>query len=46
MLSYILLLLLNAIPPNVLPKGIRAVATLLEHEEVIPTADTIVAAIM
>ena len=31
-LSYMLLLLLHAMPPRILPKGIRAVATLLEHE--------------
>src|SRR5882672_4367497 len=45
-LSYTLLLLLHAAPPNVLPKGIRVVATLLESEEVGRTADTIVAAVM
>ena len=45
-LSYTLLLLLHCMPPNFLPKGIRAVATLLEREEVGQTADTIVAAVM
>jgi len=32
-LSYTLLLLLNAAPSNLLPKGIRVVATLMEREE-------------
>jgi len=34
MLSHTLLLLLHAVPPNLLPKGIRAVATLMECKEV------------
>ena len=46
LLSYTLLLLLHAVTLSILPKGIRAVATLLEHEEASQTADTITAAIM
>jgi len=46
MLSYILLLLLHATPPNVLPNGIRGVTTLLEHEEVIQIANMIVVTVM
>jgi len=42
-LSNTLLLLLHAVPPSVLPKGIRAVVTLLECEEVEHTADAIAA---
>jgi len=45
-LSYMLLLLLHAAPPSILPKGIRAVMTLLEHEETAHTADTIAAAVL
>ena len=45
-LSYTLLLLLHCAPPNILPKGIRAVTKLLESEEVGQTTDKIVAAIM
>ena len=40
-LSYMLLLLLHASPPGVLPKGIRVVVMLLENEESEHTADTI-----
>jgi len=45
-LSYSLLLLLHCTPQNVLPKGIRAISMLLQHEEAGQSADTIVAAIM
>ena len=45
-LSYTLLLLLCAVPPNLLSKGIRAVATLMECEEAGRSAETIVAAVM
>jgi len=45
-LSYTLLLLLHAAPPSILPKGIRAVATLLEREETMRTAETIAAAVL
>ena len=45
-LSYMLLLLLHAAPPSILPKGIRAVVTLLECEEMTCTADTIAAAVL
>ena len=45
-LSYTLLLLLHATTLSILPKGIRAVAMLLEHEEASRTADTITATIM
>jgi len=44
-LSYMLLLLLHAVPPSILPKGIRAVTTLLECEAAC-TADIIAAAIL
>src|SRR5882724_9040272 len=46
MLSYTLLLLLHAAPPNLLSKGIRAVTTLMECEEAGRSAETIVAAVM
>ena len=45
-LSYMLLLLLHAVPLSVLPKGIRAVAALLEREEAGCTADVIAAAVL
>ena len=45
-LSYMLLLLLHAAPPSVLPKGIRVVVMLLECEEAERTADTITYAIL
>ena len=45
-LSYMLLLLLHAVPPSILHKGIRAVAMLLEHEETTCTADIIAAAVL
>ena len=41
-----LLLLLHTAPPSILPKGIRAVATLLEHEETMHTTEAVAAAIM
>ena len=41
-----LLLFLHAAPPSILPKGIRVVATLLEHEEMTRTADTIAAVVL
>jgi len=46
MLSYMLLLLLHTVPPSILPKGIRAVATLLECEETACTANIIAAAVL
>jgi len=46
MLSYMLLLLLHCAPPNILPKGIRAVTKLLESEEASRTTDKIIAAVM
>ena len=46
LLSYTLLLLLHAAPPNLLSKGIRVVATLMEHEEAGRSAETIVAIVM
>jgi len=42
----LLLLLLHAAPPSILLKGIRAVTTLLEHEETAHTTDAITAAIL
>src|SRR5882724_4891904 len=45
-LSYMLLLLLHAAPLSILPKGIRAVATLLECEETTCTTEVVAAAIM
>jgi len=45
-LSYTLLLLLHAVPLSILPKGIRAVATLLECEEKAHTTDIITATIL
>jgi len=45
-LSYTLLLLAHCALPSILPKAIRAVAAVLEHEEANHTADTIVAAVM
>jgi len=45
-LSYMLLLLLHAAPPSILPKGIRAVTTLLECEETTCTAEAVAATIM
>src|SRR5882724_13026572 len=45
-LSYMLLLLLHAVPLSVLPKGIRAVGALLEREEAGCTADVIAAAVL
>ena len=45
-LSYMLLLLLHAVPLSILPKDIRAVAMLLEHEETTCTADIIAAAVL
>jgi len=46
MLSHTLLLLLHAAPPNLLPKGIRVVATLMEHEEARQSAKTIAAVVL
>ena len=43
MLSHTLLLLIHVAPPNLLPKDIRVVATLMEHEEARWSANTIVA---
>ena len=40
------MLLLHAAPPSVLPKGIRAVAALLEQEEAGCTADVIAATVL
>ena len=45
-LSYTLLLLLHAVPPSILPKGIRAVATLLECKETMRTTEVVAATIM
>jgi len=45
-LSYILLLLIHSAPSNTLPKGIRAVVTLLDHKEVMRNSDRITVAIM
>jgi len=45
-LSYTLLLLLHAAPPNILSKGIRVVATLMECEEAGRSAETIAAVVM
>src|SRR5882724_8082141 len=45
-LSYMLLLLLHAVPPSILPKGIRAVTTLLELEEAAHTTDIITATVL
>ena len=45
-LSYMLLLLLHAVPPSILPKGIRAVIMLLECEETTHTTDIIAATIL
>ena len=45
-LSYMLLLLLHAIPPSILPKGIRAIMMLLECKENTCTADIIATAIL
>src|SRR5882724_5275647 len=42
----LLLLLLHAAPPSILPKGIRAVATLLEHEETAHTSEIIATAVL
>jgi len=41
-----LLLLAHCTPSNILPKGIRAVATLLKHDEITKTTDTIVTTVM
>jgi len=46
MLSYMLLLLLHCTPPNIIPKGIRAVTKLLESKEAGQTTDKIVATVM
>jgi len=45
-LSYMLLLLLHAVPLSILPKGIRAVATLLECKETMCTAEAVTATVM
>src|SRR5882724_188167 len=45
-LSHTLLLLTNCAPANVLPKAIRAVATILEWEAALGTADAAVANVM
>ena len=45
-LSDTLLLLAHCALPSILPKAIRAVTTILEHEEMGHTADTIVAVVM
>src|SRR5882724_3252992 len=45
-LSYTLLLLTHCAPSNTLPKGIRAVVTLLDHKEVMRNSDRITVAIM
>ena len=45
-LSYMLLLLLHCAPPNTLPKGIRAVARLLESKEAGWTTDRIIPTVM
>src|SRR5882724_7512480 len=44
-LSYMLLLLLHAAPPSILPKGIRAVVMLLECKENTCTTDIIATAV-
>jgi len=45
-LSYTLLLLAHCAPPNVLPKGMRAVTTLLELEATNQTAELIAISLM
>jgi len=46
LLSYTLLLLAHCVPPSILPKGIRAVATLLEQEVAAQNTELIAIAIM
>ena len=45
-LSYTLLLLAHCAPPNILPKGMRAVATLLELQAAIQSAKIIAISVM
>ena len=45
-MSYMLLLLLHAVPPSILPKGIRAVATHLECKENACSTDDIATAVL
>jgi len=45
-LSYVFLLLVHYVPPNILAKAIRAVAVILENEETNHTANTVVVTVM
>src|SRR5882672_9714267 len=46
MLSHTLLLLAHCAPPNILPKGIRVVAAILEREVTVQRADVVITNVM